>query len=132
MVLTWRDRLSCALLSAAIISTSARLPLLTSANTLIERINEVFRGLPDKRGECNNKRYAIEDAALSAFGVFFSQSPSFLDHQVRMQKEQGRNNATSLFGVHEIPCDNQIRNMLDPVPPETVFPVMAPRPPMAR
>ena len=41
-----------------------------------------------------------------------------------MQKQQGKNNATSLFGVHEIPCDNQIRNLLDPVPPETLFPLI--------
>lgn len=67
----------------------------------------------------------MEDAALSAFSIFFSQSPSFLDSQVRMQKQQGKNNAFSLFGVHEIPCDNQIRNLLDSVPPETLFPLMA-------
>jgi len=67
----------------------------------------------------------MEDAALSAFSVFFCQSPSFLDSQVRMQKQQGKNNASSLFGVHKIPCDNQIRNLLDPVPPETLFPLMA-------
>ncbi len=67
----------------------------------------------------------MADAALSAFAVFFSQSPSFLDAQVRMQKQQGKNNASSLFGVHEIPSDNQIRNLLDPVPAETLFPVMA-------
>ena len=67
----------------------------------------------------------MEDAALSAFAVFFSQSPSFLDSQIRMQKQQGKNKASSLFGVHEIPCDNQIRNLLDPVPPETLFPLMA-------
>ncbi len=67
----------------------------------------------------------MQDAALSAVSVFFSQSPSFLDSQVRMQKQQGKNNASSLFGVHEIPCDNQIRNLLDPVPPETLFPLMA-------
>jgi hypothetical protein len=28
----------------------------------------------------------MEDAALSAFSVFFTQSPSFLDYQVRMQQ----------------------------------------------
>lgn len=67
----------------------------------------------------------MADAALSAFATFFTQSPSFLDSQVRMQKAQGRNNAASLFGVHQIPCDNQIRNLLDPVPPETLFPLMA-------
>ncbi|MBK7955005.1 MAG: hypothetical protein IPK02_14210 [Candidatus Accumulibacter sp.] len=81
--------------------------------------------MPDARKQSNARRYEMEDAALSAFAVFFSQSPSFLDSQVRMQKQLGRNNASSLFGVHEIPCDNQIRNLLDPVPPETVYPVLA-------
>jgi len=81
--------------------------------------------MPDTRGKSNNQRYAIEDAALSAFSTFFTQSPSFLDSQVRMQKQQGKNNAASIFGVHQIPSDNQIRNLLDPVPPETLFPLMA-------
>jgi len=96
-----------------------------SAATLVQRIGGAFAGFPDARGQSNNQRYVMEDAALSAFAVFFSQSPSFLDSQVRMQKQQGRNNATSLFGVHAIPSDNQIRNLLDPVPPETLFPLMA-------
>jgi hypothetical protein len=42
-----------------------------------------------------------------------------------MQKQLGRNNASSIFGVHAIPRDNQIRNLLDPVPPETLFPLMS-------
>ena len=67
----------------------------------------------------------MEDAALSAFSVFFTQSPSFLDYQVRMQCRLGKNNAQTLFGVHQIPSDNQIRNLLDPVPPETLFPPFA-------
>ena len=92
---------------------------------MIEKVRDAFRALPDGRKQSNARLYEMEDAALSAFAVFFSQSPSFLDSQVRMQKQLGRNNASSLFGVHEIPCDNQIRNLLDPVPPETVYPVMA-------
>ena len=67
----------------------------------------------------------MADAALSAFATFFTQSPSFLDSQIRMQKQQGKNNAASLFGMYQIPSDNQIRNLLDPVPPETLFPLMA-------
>ena len=65
------------------------------------------------------------DAALSAFSVFFTQSPSFLDWQIRMQQTQGRNNAQSLFGVHQIPSMEQVRNILDPVPPATLFPLIA-------
>jgi hypothetical protein len=96
-----------------------------SAAILIHRIGAAFSGMPDTRGKSNNQRYAMEDAALSAFSIFFTQSPSFLDSQVRMQKQQGKNNALSLFGVHQIPSDNQIRNLLDPVPPDTLFGLMA-------
>lgn len=91
---------------------------------MIQRIGAAFSVLPDTRGKSNNQRYEMADAALSAFSIFFTQSPSFLDSQVRMQKQQGKNNAASLFGVHQIPSDNQIRNLLDPVPPETLFPLM--------
>jgi hypothetical protein len=94
---------------------------------LVASIREALFGLPDHRKGGNNQRYAIGDAALSAFSVFFMQSPSFLDFQRRMQKERGANNANTLFGVHQIPCDQQIRNLLDPINPEQVFPVFIER-----
>ena len=80
-----------------------------------------LRALPDVRKGGPNQRYALQDAALSAFAVFFTQSPSFLDYQVRMQKDKGRNNASALFGVHQIPSDPQIRNLLDPVNPISLY-----------
>ena len=97
--------------------------LSTSINGLLSRIREVLFDLPDHRKGGNNQRYAIGDAALSAFSVFFMQSPSFLDFQRRMEKERGANNAHTLFGVHQIPSDQQIRNLLDPIAPEPVFPL---------
>jgi hypothetical protein len=33
--------------------------------------------LPDHRQPSPNTRYTIQDAALGAFGIFFTQSPSF-------------------------------------------------------
>lgn len=102
---------------------AAKLPPLT-VDALVEGIRENFRGLPDARQGGNNQRYTMEDAALSAFSVFFTQSPSFLDYQVRMQQERGRNNAASLFGVHRIPCTQQIGNLLDLVAPEHLAPQM--------
>lgn len=65
----------------------------------------------------------MEDAGLSAFSVFFLQNPSFLAYQKTMVQRKGRNNAESLFGVHEIPSDNQIRFLLDEVPPHHLFPI---------
>jgi hypothetical protein len=104
-------------------SAAAELPLLT-AGVLIKQIRDTFDHLLDVRKGGNHQSYAVADAALSAFAVFFTQSPSFLDDQVRMQKERGRNNAASLFGVHKIPCDQQTRNLLDPVPPEELAPLL--------
>ncbi len=96
-------------------SAAAELPLLTTG-VLIAQIRATFEQLPDVRKGGNNQRYAVADAVLSAFAIFFTQSLSFLDYQVRMQKARGRNHATSLFGAHAIPCDQQIRNLLGPVP----------------
>jgi hypothetical protein len=48
------------------------------------------------------------------------QSPSFLAHQRAMERKRGRSNVQSLFGAYEIPCDNQIRKLLDAIPPEAV------------
>ena len=90
---------------------------------LIARLRRTFEDLPDTRRPGGNTRYAIEDAALSAFSVFFLQSPSFLAWQRSMQESQGRNNAHSLFGVHPIPSDNHIRNLLDTVSPDHFYPV---------
>jgi hypothetical protein len=102
---------------------SAGIPFTVAS--LIQCLRGVFAQLPDARRRSNNQRYTMADAALSAFSVFFTQSPSFLDYQLRMQQQQGKNNAQTLFGVHQIPSDNQIRNILDPVAPHALFPLIA-------
>jgi hypothetical protein len=75
---------------------------------------------PDVRKGGNHQLYTVADGCLSAFGVFFTQTPSFLAYQCEMQVRQGRDNAQSLFGVTVIPSDNEIRNLLDPVAPSYV------------
>jgi hypothetical protein len=83
----------------------------------MQRLREVCARLPDSRKGGNNQRYKLRDGCLSAFGVFFTQSPSFLAYQREMRLHKGQDNAQSLFGVAEIPSDNQIRNLLDPIDP---------------
>ena len=65
----------------------------------------------------------MEDVALGAFSVFFTQSPSFLAHQTTMAETKSKNNAQTLFGIQDIPTDNHIRDLLDAVPPQRVFPM---------
>jgi hypothetical protein len=84
---------------------------------MVQQVRANFAGLPEHRSG-QNTTYAIQDAAASAFSVFFMQSPSFLAHQRDMQRRQGRNNAATLFGVEQIPSDPQIRNLLDPIAPD--------------
>ena len=79
--------------------------------------------LPDHRKKGPNTQYRIQDAALGAFGIFFTQSPSFLDYQRTLQQTKGHNNVHTLLGVEQIPCDNQIRKLLDPIAPSGLDPV---------
>lgn len=83
---------------------------------MVKQLGETFARLPDYR-QGQNTTYAVQDAAVSAFSVFFMQSPSFLAHQRDLQRKQGRNNVASLFGVKQVPSDPQIRNLLDPIAP---------------
>jgi len=46
-------------------------------STLQAILTETFQHLPDPRTGANT-RYTMADAALGAFSVFFTQSPSFL------------------------------------------------------
>ncbi len=89
---------------------------------LIHSIGQSFERLPDHRtGE--NTRYKIKDAAVSAFGIFFTQSRSFLSYQRMIEKSKGKSNVQSLFGAEHIPSDAQIRNLLDTQEPEMLYEV---------
>jgi hypothetical protein len=85
-------------------------------NKLVDELRQVSSGFTDVRtGE--NSQYTVRDAAMSAVAVFFTQTPSFLAHQRDMALRKGQSNAESLFGLDQLPSDNQIRNLLDPVDP---------------
>src|SRR5688500_19287935 len=69
--------------------------------------------LPDLR-QGGDARYTMADIGLSAFSLFFLQSPSFLAHQRRLEEGQGRSNCQTLFGLDRITSDQHIRALLDP------------------
>ena len=83
---------------------------------MIKSLEEVFAQFPEhRRGK--NSQYELADAGMGAFSVFFTQSPSFLAHQRDLKLRKGRSNAEKLFALTEIPSDNQIRSLLDPISP---------------
>ena len=77
-------------------------------DSLIASLRDCCGALPDKRQGANG-RYSMSDFGLSAFSLFFMQSPSFLAYQRQLADGCGRSNCESLFGIDKIPCDNQIR-----------------------
>lgn len=89
---------------------------------LVKRIKQSFGEFPDHRTG-QNTQYDLVDAGMGAFSVFFTQSPSFLAHQQDLKRSKGHSNAESLFGMGQVPSDNQIRSLLDPVAPARVNPV---------
>ena len=97
-------------------------PATLTFSDVVKRLRTTFEGFTDPRSG-KNTRYTMADAGLSAFSVFFMQSPSFLDFQRTMQETLGKNNAQTLFGVFKIPTDNHIRSLLDAVDPTEVYPM---------
>ena len=99
------------------------MPRPLSFNHLQALLRRYTAGLPDVRKPSPNTRYTVQNAALGAFGIFFMQSPSFLAYQRQLHQWQGHDNAQTLFGVEPIPCDHQIRTLLDPMAPRYFTPV---------
>jgi hypothetical protein len=64
----------------------------------------------------------MQDIVMSAFSLFFMQNESFLAYQRGLEEGQRTSNCQTLFGIENIPTDNHIRSMLDPVNPVELQP----------
>lgn len=97
---------------------------MTALESLIAELKTVCAGLPDQRkGPHVDGQYTMADIGLSAFGVFFMGSASFLGHQRRLEEGHGRSNCQTLFGMAKIPTDAHIRKMLDGAAPGVFDPL---------
>lgn len=84
---------------------------------MIASLRRAMGKFPDIRTG-KNIQYEVMDAASGAFSVFFTQCPSFLSHQILMRQKYSLSNAKTMFGMKDIPSDNQIRNLLDEASPK--------------
>ncbi len=91
-------------------------------DSLVKKLDQLIESFPDPRTGKNISK-SMKDAALGAFSIFFTQSPSFLSYQKSMQETEGQNNAATLFGINDILSDNHIRKLLDEVEPSYIFPL---------
>jgi len=61
-------------------------------------------------------KYSLRDCYLSAFAMFYLQDPSLLEFQRRFQDHKQSNNLRTVFDVHAIPVDSQLRDIIDSHP----------------
>jgi hypothetical protein len=91
---------------------------------LIGFLSAAFESLPDHRTG-NATKYCLADVLKSAFAMFSLKSPSLLDF-----KKQTVPEASNLRTIYQIagaiPCDNQMRGILDPLDPEYLRPLFRP------
>lgn len=94
-----------------------------SFTILLSYLHRLIGTLPDPRQPSNAQNYSLGDIVLGGFSVFYMQCSSFLEHQRQMASRQGQNNAQRLFGLAELPTNNQLKNVLDGVAAKLLFPV---------
>ena len=84
-------------------------------SNLIDYFSKFCKKIPDSRSK---KKYLLQEVIMSAFAMFMFKDQSMLMFQEKLQEEERTNNLSKLFNVENIPCENQIRNILDKVSPE--------------
>jgi hypothetical protein len=95
-----------------------------SFDDMMKSLRNAMKKFPDERTG-KNIQYEMLDAAAGAFSMFFTGCPSMLHYQRLLQEKHGMSNARAIFGMHDIPSDTHIRDLLDPVSEDYLAPVFS-------
>ena len=87
-----------------------------SADALVGLLRTGFAVIADHR--LGHPDISLTNALLSAFALFSLKSPSLL----AFAQERTEGNLQQVFGIARVPCDTAMREILDPVEPETLRP----------
>ena len=82
-----------------------------NSDTLFSIVRKDFQKIPDLRAD--NSKISLDDALMSALAVFQLKDPSLLAFDKRRRGEP--ENLHTVFGIDAIPCDSQMRTILDPL-----------------
>ena len=105
------------MLSPAAIPECPKTRKYLSADPLIRQIRDRAEQLPDARHREGD--YSVADAVMSAVAMFALKDPSLLAFQERRNDENMKN----LFRIKQVPCDTQMREILDPLPTDSIRPM---------
>jgi hypothetical protein len=89
-----------------------------SADALFLRLRAGFDRIPDPRS--GDVAIPLSDALMAAFAMFALKDPSLLAFDER--RRNPNDNFRSIYGIRHVPCDTQMRTILDPLDPERLRP----------
>jgi len=84
-----------------------------SADTLFRLLHCLFSSLPDPRS--GEVEFPLADVLMSAFAMFSLKDPSLLAFDLR--RSNPSDNFRTIYGIHHVPSDSQMRAILDLVDP---------------
>jgi len=88
-----------------------------SADALFRLVRSGFNTIPDHRFP--DAEISLADALMSAFAMFSLKSPSLL----AFDKQRAEGNLRTIYGIACVPCDTRMREILDPLSPESLRPL---------
>jgi hypothetical protein len=88
-----------------------------SADALFRIVRSGFAAIPDSR--LSDTEISLTDALMASFALFALKSPSLL----AFDKYRVEGNLGTIYAIERVPCDTQMREILDPVSPESVRPL---------
>ncbi len=100
------------------IPSKVRLRRQLSADALYETVRNRFRKTPDHRSE--GAQISLADALMSGFAMFSLKDSSLLLFEERRRRDA--HNLMKIYGIEQVPCDTQMRKILDGVLPESMRP----------
>ena len=84
-----------------------------SANGLVKQVKRSFGEVKDHRKE--GVKITLADTLMSGFAMFSLKAPSLLAFDERRREPE---NLHTVYEIKQIPCDTQMRTILDDVEPE--------------
>jgi len=92
-----------------------------SAPGLLKTVRQCFNRITDHR-QSGSVEIPLPDALMSGLAIFAMKYPSLLKFDEQRNEPVIRSNLQNLYGVDQAPCDTQLREIADPVRPESLYP----------
>ena len=91
-----------------------------NANSLIKQLRDCFREISDHRAK--NAKFSLPDVLMSGYAMFSLKCNSLLEFDDKRDDAEEMENIKAVYHVNEVPCDSQLRDILDDVDPKDLRP----------